>query len=63
MCIHQAHQWNLQQAVGFSYARETDQLAVTVRILPGAQVQITQKTSIITDTEKFETLIKKLDIK
>ena len=63
MCIHQAHQWNLQQAAGFSYARETDQLAVTVRILPGAQVQITQKTSIITDKEKFETLIKKLDIR
>ena len=34
MCIDQAHQWNLQEAAYFNFPQETDQIAVTVRVLP-----------------------------
>ena len=57
-----AHVFNLQEAAQFPFTNISDNIAVSVRLLPSGELQITQTSSVILDKNTFEKLISKLDI-
>ena len=49
----------LQEASELTWLDPQDQIAVSVRVLPGGRLQITENNSLIIDSARFEKLISK----
>ena len=62
VCLTMAHTFNLQEAARFPFGNASDKIAVSVRLLPKKELQVTQTSSVIIDQKTFETLLSKIDM-
>ena len=62
VCLTMAHTFDLQEAARFPFGNASDKIAVSVRLLPQKELQVTQTSSVILDQKTFENLLSKIDM-